>query len=85
MVQFIQDFLPDGLHNVTDEHRFYSNLAKIYKPETVRHSLSVYVNDNANTNTIENFQSVFKRCIKCIYHQVRERHLDRYLNEFCKQ
>lgn len=85
MVPFIQDFLPDGSHIITDEHVSYSNLGKIYTHETVTHSLRVYVNGNAHTNTIENFWSVLKRGINGIYHQVSEKHLERYLHEFASR
>lgn len=85
MVPFIQDFLPDGSHIITDEHTSYQNLGKIYTHETVTHSLRVYVVGHAHTNTIENFWSVLKRGINGIYHQVSEKHLERYLNEFASR
>ena len=35
-----------------------------------------------HTNTIENFWSVLKRGLFGIYHQVSDKHFERYLNEF---
>lgn len=35
-----------------------------------------------HTNTLENVWTLFKRSIVGSYHQVSEKHLDRYLDEF---
>lgn len=82
MVPFIQDNVPSGAHVVTDEHNAYAQLHKVYTHETVTHSLRVYVQGNAHTNTIENFWSGLKRGLYGIYHQVSDKHLERYLTEF---
>ncbi|HTA62002.1 MAG TPA: IS1595 family transposase, partial [Bacteroidia bacterium] len=82
MVPFIQNHVPSGAHIVTDEHTSYSQLNKIYTHNTVTHSLRVYVQGNTHTNTIENFWSILKRGLYGIYHQVSDKHLERYLNEF---
>lgn len=82
MVPFIQDFVPEGARIITDEHTSYSNLNKVYTHNTVTHSLRVYVSGDSHTNTIENFWSVLKRGLYGIYHQVSDKHLERYLNEF---
>lgn len=82
MVPFIQDFVPECSRIITDEHTSYSNLKKIYTHNTVTHSLRIYVQGDSHTNTIENFWSVLKRGLYGIYHQVSDKHLERYLNEF---
>lgn len=82
MVSFLQEVVADGTKVYTDEHHGYTQLSKIYTHETVTHSLKVYKVGDVHTNTIENFWSVLKRGIYGIYHQVSEKHLDRYLNEF---
>ncbi len=82
MVSFIQDYVPSGSRIVTDEHLGYSELNKIYTHETVNHSLRIYVEGEKHTNTIENFWSLLKRGLYGIYHQVSDKHLDRYLDEF---
>jgi transposase-like protein len=44
--------------------------------------LSIYVDGDVHTNTIENFWSILKRGIYGIYHQVSDKHISRYLDEF---
>lgn len=85
MVPFIKKHLPEGSTIFTDEHTSYSGLGRIYTHDTVNHSVKLYVNGNVHTNTIENFWSVLKRGINGIYHQVSEKHLERYLNEFASR
>lgn len=82
MVPFIEQHVPGGSTVVTDESRMYSNLHKVYDHSTVNHSLKVYCVGTSHTNTIENFWSLLKRGLYGIYHQVSDKHLDRYLNEF---
>lgn len=82
MVPFIEQYVPKGSRIITDEHKSYSKLNKTYTHNTVIHSLKVYVSGDAHTNTIENFWSVLKRGLYGIYHQVSDKHLERYLNEF---
>jgi transposase-like protein len=71
---------------VTDEHRAYRAVGKLYKGhERVNHIALEYVrkSDKAvHTNSIENFWSLFKRGVIGQYHQVSEKHLHRYLDEF---
>ncbi len=82
MVPFVQDYVPQGARIITDEHFGYSELNKVYTHETVNHSLRVYVQGEKHTNTIENFWSVLKRGLYGVYHQVSDKHLERYLTEF---
>lgn len=60
----------------------YKGLNKVYTHDTVNHSVKVYVVGNTHTNTIENFWSVLKRGLYGVYHQVSDKHLESYLNEF---
>jgi len=82
MVSFIKKHVPKGSHMVTDEASVYKTLQTDYTHNTVVHSLNVYVVGNAHTNTIENFWSTLKRSLYGIYHQVSDKHFQRYLNEF---
>ena len=66
----------------TDESHIYRNLNITYTHETVVHSARQYVVGNVHTNTIENFWSVLKRGLNGIYHQVSDKHLERYLDEY---
>lgn len=50
--------------------------------ETVDHHRGEYVRGEAHTNAVESVWSLFKRSIVGAYHQVSEKHLDRYLDEF---
>ncbi|MEQ9117472.1 IS1595 family transposase [Fulvivirga sp.] len=85
MVEFIHQHVPKGSKIYTDEFRAYQKLGKQYNHATINHSLAVYVAGDVHTNTIENFWSVLKRGLYGIYHQVSEKHLERYLNEFASR
>lgn len=85
MVPFIEKTVQVGTRIVTDEARVYGTLEKKYTHSRVNHTLKVYVNGDAHTNTIENFWSVLKRGIYGIYHSVSEKHLERYLDEFANR
>lgn len=82
MVEFIRTHVPEGSTVYTDEATVYKKLGKTYNHESVKHALNVYVIGNVHTNTIENFWSVLKRGLYGIYHQVSDKHLSRYLDEF---
>ncbi len=82
MVAFISKHIPKGSKVFTDEYRGYNSLGRNYAHGTVNHTLSVYVVGDVHTNTIENFWSVLKRGLYGVYHQVSEKHLERYLDEF---
>ena len=63
----------------TDEHGSYQGLEN---HETVKHSVSEYVNGMAHTNGIESFWALLKRGYHGTYHHMSEKHLNRYVNEF---
>ena len=50
--------------------------------ETVKHSVSEYVNGMAHTNGIESFWALLKRGYHGTYHHMSDKHLQRYVNEF---
>ena len=67
----------------TDEHGGYTGIGeRLYKHETINHSAGEYVRDNVCTNGIESVWAVLKRGIHGVYHQVSDKHLGRYVNEF---
>jgi transposase-like protein len=82
MVPIIENYVPATSKVFTDESRVYKTLTHSYVHGTVNHSLSIYVSGDIHTNTIENFWSVLKRGLYGIYHQVSDKHFERYLNEF---
>ncbi len=74
--------LGSNLH--TDEHKAYIEVGeKYYNHATVRHKLKIYVQGDVTTNTIESFWALLKRGLYGIYHYASEKHIDRYLDEFC--
>lgn len=50
--------------------------------EAVDHSKYEWRRDDAHTNTLEGFFSLFKRGLVGVYQHMDNRHLDRYLAEF---
>ncbi len=91
----VADVNADNLHNTiydrvsagttlhTDEARAYDGLEGLFfKHDTVNHSAGEYSRDGVNTNSIESVWAVLKRGVYGVYHQVSEKHLARYVNEF---
>lgn len=82
LLPIINNVLPKGSSIMTDESGSYFQLKYNYIHKTVNHSAKIWVKGNAHTNTIENFHNIIKRGLMGIYHQMSEKHLQRYLNEF---
>lgn len=82
MGAFISKHVPQGATIYSDEAPVYNHLKKYYTHDSVKHALNIYVEGSVHTNTIENFWSVLKRGLYGIYHQVSDKHLSRYLDEF---
>ena len=76
---FVRGQVADGARVYTDEARVYDGLAN---RESVKHSVSEYVNGQAHTNGVESFWSMLKRGYHGTYHQMSPKHLQRYVNEF---
>ena len=64
----------------TDDHKGYHGLP--FEHETVKHSISEFVRDQAHTNGIESFWAMLKRGYHGTYHHMSAKHLQRYVNEF---
>ena len=64
----------------TDDHGGYQGMP--FEHETVKHSISEYVNGMAHTNGIESFWALLKRGYHGTYHHMSEKHLGRYVTEF---
>lgn len=82
VIDLIGRFVPRGSTIYTDKHMFYRKLSKKYCHGSINHQLGVYKKGDICTNAIENIWSTLKRGITGIYHQVSDKHLDRYLAEF---
>ena len=77
---FVGDHAAKGATVYTDDHGGYHGMP--FEHETVKHSVSEYVNGMAHTNGIESFWSMLKRGYHGTYHHMSEKHLGRYVNEF---
>jgi transposase-like protein len=67
----------------TDEYAIYDRLgARVKDHRRVNHSAKVYVVGDIHTNTIEGFWSLVKRGIGGVYHQVSQKYLQSYLDEY---
>ena len=82
IVPIMVDTVQAGANVYTDEFKGYVSLQRNYNHDFVCHSVDQYVSGSVHTNGIENFWSLLKRGIDGIYHQVSDKHLGRYVNEF---
>ncbi|RYG15253.1 MAG: IS1595 family transposase [Chitinophagaceae bacterium] len=82
LLPIMVDKVEAGATIYTDEWKAYKPLGKNFNHSFVCHSANEYVSGLVHTNGIENFWSLLKRGIDGIYHQVSEKHLGRYVNEF---
>ena len=79
---FVNARIAPGTKVYTDEHGGYIGLDN---HESVRHSVSEYVRDQAHTNGIESFWATLKRGYHGTYHHMSEKHLGRYVTEFAER
>ena len=77
---FVVDHAAKGATVYTDDHSGYQGMP--FEHETVKHSISEYVNGMVHTNGIESFWALLKRGYHGTYHHMSEKHLGRYVNEF---
>jgi transposase-like protein len=67
----------------TDDFSGYDRLkGHGYTHHRINHSAKVYVMGDIHTNTIEGFWSLVKRGIGGVYHQVSQKYLQTYLDEY---
>lgn len=76
---FVEDHAQPEAMKYTDELLAYEGLTN---HETVKHSISEWVRDQAHTNGIESFWALLKRGYNGTFHHVSPKHLHRYVNEF---
>ena len=70
----------EGAKAYTDEHCSYQGMR--FDHETVNHSVSEYVHDQAHTNGIGSFWATLKRGYHGTFHHISLKHLHRYVIEF---
>ena len=80
----LQDFVAK---NAEPDAVVYNDDAAAYEGipnphESVKHSVSEYVDGMAHTNGIESFWSMLKRAHKGTFHKISPKHLQRYVSEF---
>jgi transposase len=82
----VREFVMPKSTIFTDEHAPYHALShmedKNYQHRRINHSAKVYVMGDVHTNTIEGFWSLVKRGIGGVYHQVSQKYLQSYLDEY---
>jgi transposase-like protein len=82
LVGVIRDRVSKNAKVFTDEYAGYDALDKTHKHQSVDHKAEEWIRGEVHTNSVENAWSLFKRSIVGAYHQVSEKHLDAYLDEF---
>ena len=68
---------------MTDDYRGYIPFKHLLPHLTVNHSQKQWANGKTHTNTIESFWALLKRGIVGQYHHLSDKHLNRYITEFC--
>ena len=67
----------------TDEYRIYDRVGgRVKEHKRINHTAKIYVVGDVHTNTIEGFWSLVKRGIGGVYHQVSQKYLQSYLDEY---
>ena len=77
---FVGERAAEGATIYTDDHGGYQGMP--FEHESVKHSISEYVNGQAHTNGIESFWATLKRSYHGTYHHMSKKHLGRYVGEF---
>lgn len=80
----IEHILPESTI-YTDELYGYDGLSHMnrgYQHRRIKHSAKVYVVGDIHTNSVEGFWSLIKRGIGGVYHQVSQKFLQSYLDEY---
>jgi hypothetical protein len=80
--RIVAENINKGTTLFTDDFRSYGRMCKNYDHQTVGHGAGEYVRGEAHTNSIESFWALFKRGYVGTYHQMSDKHLQRYVDEF---
>jgi hypothetical protein len=79
---FLEDNTVKGITLVTDSSSIYQKIGQKFNHVIINHSNGEYKVNGFHTNGMENYWSVLKRGIYGIYHQVSQKHLQAYCDEF---
>ena len=77
---FAEDMTDTDTVAYTDDAQAYQGIPSPH--ETVKYSVSEYINGMAHANGIDSFWSMLKRAHKDTFHKISPKHLQRYVNEF---
>ena len=77
---FVEGHTEEGAQVYTDEATAYAGIDRPH--ETVKHSISEYVRDQAHVNGMESFWAMMERGHDGIYHKMSPKHLQKYVDEF---
>jgi len=69
-------------HLMTDEYSAYRGMSRVLPHSVIKHQ-DWYVDGDIHTNTIEGFWALLKRGMFGQFPSVSEKHLQRYVDEFC--
>ena len=72
----------DNATLITDEYTAYRGMRRILPHVVINHS-RWYADGDIHTNTIEGFWALLKRGMFGQFHSVSQKHLQRYVDEFC--
>jgi len=79
----VHEFILPEATVFTDEYAIYDRLGgRVNEHKRINHGAKVYVMGDVHTNTIEGFWSLVKRGIGGVYHQVSQKYLQSYLDEY---
>jgi len=67
---------------ITDEYKGYLGMSRALPHAVIKHQ-DWYVDGDTHTNTIEGFWALLKRGMFGQFHSVSQKHLQRYVDEFC--
>jgi len=81
--EMIDEHIAERSTLFTDDFRSYGGFGDKYEHATVAHSKKRYVSGDIHTNSIESFWALLKRGITGQYHWLSDKHLDKYIDEFC--
>ena len=76
----LRGWVEPGAVIYSDQHQGYQGVPG-FEHEWVNHSHGEYVRGGVTTNSIESVWSRFRRMLMGSYHQVSEKHLQRYIDE----
>ncbi len=79
---FVRENAKSGAIVYTDDAKAYMNMGG-FSHGTVKHSVGEYVRGMAHINGMESFWSMLKRGYHGTFHHISEKHLNRYVTEFC--